>query len=341
MARTLLQQLDRTKIRLGVVAHATGTLQYTTVYCIYLLLIGWTMTMVPSPPSSLPGFKLIAPSIWARVPAELYHLRLQDSPTTKPPFLVLLCTWTGAQCRHIAKYTEEYQRRFPLASIMVVTTSVKDLCLRSSEQEQRRLKLAIDRIAYYHRFRLEKRTGAILMHVFSDGGSHKACELAEAYHTATGQRLPIAALCLDSTPGRPHYRPLCRAVSKALPRMPLVRRVGLLASSVFCGCIWMFYRATGFDHNVVTKTRRQILDSTYWDMAAPRCYLYSDADTIVSWEDIEDHANESICKGVPTTYVLFNGSEHVRHAENDSDRYWDAVITTWRSVDGERARVLM
>lgn len=327
-------------------AYAAGTVLYITLHCTLptypLLLAGWTMTMVVASSTStgsLPEFRSIAPSVWAHVPAELYRSCLQETPTTKTPFLVLLCTWTGAQRRHIAKYTEEYKRRFPLAHIMVVTTTVKDLCLRSSGQEQRRLKPAVDRIAYYHKFRVERMTGAMLMHVFSDGGSHKACELAEAYHAATGQRLPIAAICLDSTPGRPRYRPLCRAVSKALPPVPLVRHVGLLASSGLCGCIWMFYRATGFDHNVVTRTRRQLLDPAYWDLTVPRCYLYSESDAIVSWKDIKDHAYESYCKGVPITSVCFNGSAHVRHAEANSKTYWDAVVETWTSADGERSRV--
>jgi hypothetical protein len=156
-----------------------------------LLLTGRFVTMVAPPPSGLPGFKPIAPSIWEHVPAQLYRLSLLGPPT-EPPFLVLLCTWTGAQYKHIAKYT--------------------------------------------------------------------------------------------------------------------------------------------VDHNVISKTRSQMLDPTYWDVAASRCYFYSDADTVVSWEDIEDHASECLRKGIPTTCVPFRGSEHVRHAEHDWDRYWGAVVTTWKSA---------
>ncbi|EFQ95332.1 hypothetical protein PTT_06712 [Pyrenophora teres f. teres 0-1] len=140
--------------------------------------------------SALPGFTPIAPSVWDHTPAELYRLTLLHVRPIEAPFLVLLCTWTSAKCRHIAKYTAEYQRRFPSTHIMVVTTSVKHLCFRSARQEQQRLKPAVDRIVHYQRFRPNSRTRAMLMHVFSDGGSHKTCELAEAYYTTTRERLP-------------------------------------------------------------------------------------------------------------------------------------------------------
>ncbi|KAF2844471.1 hypothetical protein T440DRAFT_549190 [Plenodomus tracheiphilus IPT5] len=291
------------------------------------------MTTTQSHVGGIPGFALIAPSIWEHKPSNPYHLPSLFCPLLKAPSLVVLCTWTGAQHRHIATYTAEYQRRFPSTRIMVITTSIKDLCFRTSEQEQKRLRPAVDRIASYQRFPPSGTSGSMLMHVFSEGGSHKACELAEAYHDATATRLLVAALCLDSTPGCPRYFRLCQAVHKALPPTPLLRYTGLLVSSAALGCIWVFYHVfRGFENNVVTSTRAQILDPTYWDLGAPRCYLYSNADAIVWCKDIDSHAIDSISKGIPVMSVRFGGSDHVRHALHNWEIYWAAVMETWRSA---------
>lgn len=49
------------------------------------------------------------------------------TPSLKHPNLILPFSWTGAQQKHITKYTLGYFARFPSTPIMVITTSIKDL----------------------------------------------------------------------------------------------------------------------------------------------------------------------------------------------------------------------
>lgn len=161
------------------------------------------------------------------------------------------------------------------------------------------------------------------MHVFSEGGSNKACELAEAYFNITGKRLSFSALCLDSTPGHPRYRRLCNALNKSLPPIPVLRHTGLFFGSAVLGAIWLTYSfVKGGKNNVITRTRRRLLDPAHFDLTAPRCYLYSKDDALIAWQDVCEYAEESMQMGVPVKEVLFEGSGHVGHARHEPERYW-------------------
>jgi hypothetical protein len=281
----------------------------------------------------LPDFTLVAPSIYEHIPSSSYKSPYATLENIEVPSLILLCTWTGAQSRYIAKYTAKYQCLFPSTRIMVIATTAKDLCFRNSQRKQERLKPAVERISSLEYLHTDGNATRILMHVFSEGGSNKACELAEAYLSITGQRLPVSALCFDSTPGHPRYLRLCSALNKSLPQIPVLRHTGLLFGSAVLGAIWVSYIcAKGPENNVITRTRRRLLDPRHFDLTVPRCYLYSKNDTLIAWKDVNEHAKESIDKGVPVKEVLFEDSGHVGHARQEPDRYWSEVMATWRNA---------
>jgi hypothetical protein len=94
------------------------------------------------------------------------------------------------------------------------------------------------------------------MYVFSEGGSNKACELAEAYSTTKNSRLPVSALILDSTPGRSHFCRLCDAASKSLSPIPCFRIASLPLTCVTVGTIWVLYCGIKeFEKNIIVTTQ--------------------------------------------------------------------------------------
>ena len=239
-------------------------------------------------------------------------------------------TWTGAHGRHISKYTTEYANMFPSSHIMVVTTSSADFIFRSSKRKQHRLQPAVKYISNLQHIPC-RNTGGMLMHVFSEGGSNKACELATAYQRTTGARLPISALYLDSTPGHPRYLRLCSALAKSFPPIPVLQQLATVIATVILGIIWVLYHVVvGFENNPVTQSRRQLLDPKLFDLQAPRCYLYSKKDAMIAWQDIYEHAGESMEHSSSVTEVIFENSDHVDHARKEPSRYWDAITTVWR-----------
>lgn len=282
----------------------------------------------PAPDTTIPGFTLLAPAIWERRP--IPHL----SFTNTPPSMIIILPWTGAHSKYIAKYTIMYATLFPPVHTLCITTSIKDMCLRSSKKKQRMLKPAVETILSH----VDAHGGhaSILVHAFSEGGSNKAVELAEAYKHTTGMRLPLSALCLDSTPGHPHYQRLCNAIKKSLPPLPVLDCTGLVIGSALLGGIWILYTCfKGYENNVVSRTRGRLQDSNYWDLAAPRCYLYSEGDELIAWQDIREHMHGAVQSGAPVLDVRFENSGHCKHAAVNPHRYWGAVLLAcmWASIE--------
>lgn len=244
------------------------------------------------------------------------------------PSHILLMAWTGAQIGPVTSYTREYTTRFPNSRIVVVFTSPWDFCFRTSGRKQEHMTPLVKHLLVYR----EKAPLRLLMHAFSEGGSNKATLLAEAYHRYSGgARLPVDALCLDSTPGHPSFTRLRNALHKSLQPQPLLKYVGMpIGTAVIAGKFAYYALFRSFKNNPISKTRRQLLNPVYFQPRAPRCYLYSKSDAIVSWEEIKQHMQDASGKDIPITDAVFDGTEHCRHARGkDHVRYWQLVVLTW------------
>lgn len=274
---------------------------------------------------TIPGVQPIAPSIWT---CDGFS---KDSGCNgvSAPSLILLTTWTGAHGKHISTYIKKYATLFPSSPIMIITTSSADFLFRTSRQKQHRLAPALDYITKAQSVPLCK-TGGILVHAFSEGGCNKLCELAVAYKASQRGRIPISALYLDSTPGQPRYKKLCSALAKSFPPVPVLQQLAKFVAIVMLGLLWILYHAfVGYENNPITKARRQLLDKELFDYRIPRCYLYSEADQLISYEDIADHARDSSKVNIPTEEIVFEESDHVHHARRYKERYWSAVLRVW------------
>jgi hypothetical protein len=251
---------------------------------------------------------------------------------------VILCSWTGARLRPVEHYVRKYRDIFPLAGILVITTSAKDFILRSSKCKQKRLVPAVDFLRDTMKGVPARDWSGILMHVFSEGGSHKACEFAMAYHTATLCPLLVSAMCLDSTPGVPRFRRLCNALALTFPDACCLRSMASAVAFVTLGGMWIVYYAVlGYENNPVSRARVCLLDEKYFSKTAPRCYFYSEEDALVWSKDVEAHATASTTRKIPVTMKKF-ASEHVMHAQKHANAYWAAVMAVWVQRDQQASK---
>lgn len=287
----------------------------------------------------MPGFRPLGPSIFVQDNQyNACHQRWYQLPqSTAPdhPDLILITSWTGALPRHIAKYTRSYNALYPDAPIMLITTHITDLVLHSTKHKAAALAPAVE---YLRQRNSTSGSNRILMHAFSDGGSNKAVCLAEAYLASTGRRLPVAASVLDSTPGTARYSSNLVAFRRSLPSNAALRAVGLLIGALLLAVHWvLFCIFVGQEQNVLSKTRRRLNDETLWDLAAmSRTYVFSQADDLISWRDIEDHAADAAeTLGTTSMLVRFKESGHCCHAKENEEYYWNAVRRTWESRDVE------
>ncbi|KAL2151117.1 hypothetical protein VTH82DRAFT_6215 [Thermothelomyces myriococcoides] len=127
---------------------------------------------------SIPGFVCLAPSIYVQdsrltgdginpcggngsggggvggvnATFSLPSIRLPQDPAVQsnsrsgdasPPDLIIITSWTGAAAKHVAKYTSAYNALYPGVPILVITTAVSDLVLRSTRRKLKALAPAV------------------------------------------------------------------------------------------------------------------------------------------------------------------------------------------------------
>jgi hypothetical protein len=222
---------------------------------------------------------------------------------------------------------------------MVITTHISDVAVHSTRHKIAVLAPAVD---YLRRLHSTSSSNHILLHAFSDGGSNKAVCLAEAYLASTGRRLPVAASVLDSTPGTARYSPNVAAFGRSLPGNRILRAAGILVGGFLIAVHFVLFNVfVGYERNVFAKTRRGLNDETLWEDlgGAPRTYIFSQADDLISWKDVEDHAADAAEKlGTTSLLVRFKESGHCCHAKEDEGYYWTVIKRTWESRDVEACR---
>ncbi|KAE9573442.1 hypothetical protein CGMCC3_g10261 [Colletotrichum fructicola] len=293
---------------------------------------------------ALLGFKALAPSIFIQeaprcsssvssTSSDLSSISL-ESTNEESPTLIVLTSWTGADPGNVAKYTKRYNEIYPKTTIMVITTVIHDLVFRSTKEKVATLEPAVEFLRSHVSTQSKRPT--MLLHAFSEGGSNKAVCLARAYLGATGCRLPVGAFIFDSTPGRPRFSCNVAAFKRSLPRNKVVRAVGFPAGAVVLGMVYGTYHVLkGPENNVISQTRQALNDESLWPVtSAPRTYVFSEADDLIGWEDIEDHAWESAeLLGLDSMLLRFRETGHCNHARGNEDEYWTAVMKTWEARD--------
>ncbi|KAK8090790.1 hypothetical protein PG994_000295 [Apiospora phragmitis] len=306
----------------------------------------------------IPGFTWLAPSIWVQdrhMPslskkAQAFAGGAFPFNRQGAPAMILITSWTGALPKHIAKYTQTYNEIYPYTPIMVVTTSVDDLLLWSTEKKVAALTAAVGYIqgrtsSCFGAAALEGQGGgqqqqpSLLLHAFSEGGSNKAVCVARAYLSMTRRQLPVGAFVFDSTPGTARFMSNVNAFKRSLPQNILVRSLGVAVGFVILAVAWVLIAAcVGYENNTISKTRRALNDEGLWPcVGVPRAYIFSEADDLIRWKDVEDHAEESARRfKIPSLVVRYKKTAHCNHAREDPQYYWSVVKMTWESRDVER-----
>lgn len=246
---------------------------------------------------------------------------LSSSPSKTP--LVLLFAWNAAAAKHIAKYTISYQQLFSTAHIVLVRCYTADIFQRTASY-RRRLKPAMDLVSEHVNAGAE-----VLVHSFSNGGGNQVNEFAKAWKKEYGSMLPMRAQILDSSPTKGPWMKSHAAISASLPKTWFWRVFGgalvhLLLFSSFV--VWSILRR----ENKMVILCRQLNDENVFDNSVPRVYLYSHADTMVGFEEADEHADIAISKGWDVTKVQFQNSSHCGHIREDEAKYWAAIMEAWK-----------
>ncbi|KUJ21193.1 uncharacterized protein LY89DRAFT_665638 [Mollisia scopiformis] len=272
--------------------------------------------MASKVPPGLEHFSRLNQAIWFHQP---------NTVSSTEPALILLVGWMDATPRHMAKYAAGYEKLYPSARILIITTTQIDAAFRTHTANLNRIKPALNVL-----YTLPP-SAKLLVHFFSNGGGFTTTMIAKAYKERMGRTLPVTAMILDSSPGRATYEATVRAFSVALPNNIILRTIGNLILRIFFVLYKLGYLLQG-KMDLVDQARMDLNDKSIFDTDAPRMYIYSVADNMVAWQAVEEHGDEAQSLGYTIDREKFLESGHAAHLLVDADRYWATVKRLWGSV---------
>ncbi|KAL4816301.1 hypothetical protein BDW67DRAFT_184798 [Aspergillus spinulosporus] len=257
----------------------------------------------------------------------------------KNPALIVLCTWLGgATPRRIRKYVSHHRQLFPGSAILLLTTGMIDITIRSISAIRSRLKPAreiIRRILGLQAGGAEKTSKGVLLHIFSHGGSNIALQLILSMqnpkHPSGIHRLPLLGIIFDSCPGDTTFTRNYHASVHSLPHAP--PSIQWLSQALLFPTIGVVtgLQALGIMSSI-SKMQKQFNDSLVISARVPRLYLFSKADETIRWEEVQAHLDDARIRGYNVYSAIFHKSPHCALILEDEKRYWGAIQQFWEQI---------
>lgn len=235
----------------------------------------------------------------------------------------------SAHPNHISKYLLGYRTQYPTSRMLVIRTSPLDMFYRRTSTQHRRVAPAIS--ALLSSCPSTCNGPEVILHVFSNGGSHQVCNFRSAYSRATSGPFPSHVTIFDSCPGRATFKRSVLALSSALLSFAPARLLLLLLIYTLISIYWVIFVPLGIP-DPIERLRQTLNNRTVMLGETKRCYIYSETDPMVGWHDVEAHAQDAKDKGFLVQSEKFEGSGHCAHVRVDEGiRYWAIVNALWQA----------
>ncbi|KAJ5634833.1 hypothetical protein N7528_002675 [Penicillium herquei] len=271
--------------------------------------------MAKDPKAAFSAFKKLTEFVYISDPQE------STNNTNGPP--IILAFWMNAGPRPVARYIAEYRRMLPSSRIVILLAATKDFLLHYRDAAQdARLPHAVDALRD-----LATPANPAFIHVFSNGGVFKVAHLLRLFKQTTGHPLSVSSMIVDSAPGIATVAAGMKAIAFQLPQFWIWRLLSKTILWVFLVTLEVIRRVTRMPRPMDVASRR-INDKRLYQLPAKglaRCYIYSDADQIISSDHVEDHIKESESLGIVVRREKFQGADHVMAMKMDPERYWAIV----------------
>ncbi|KAL4929251.1 TMEM53 family protein [Aspergillus undulatus] len=282
----------------------------------------------------LAPFTQLSPCIYVQEP----DLSVPD--TGNHPKIIVVAFWMNAFSRSLVKYLAGYRKLAPHARIIFIRTSSSEFIFRPTKRAQYvRLAPAVEAL------RALDPDEPVFVHMFSNGGVFAATNLLEAYQTATGHALRVSSTVIDSAPGIASLSASIKAFSYILPKRWILRLFAKALLVAYLTSVFVLGKVVGkfFGVRDAVSVARRVINDGRVMRGLPRaglprrCYIYSDADELVDWKDVERHADDAESKGFRVRREKFLGSDHVAHMKADPERYWRTVQLYLNGPELEKA----
>lgn len=296
------------------------------------------------------GFSQLSQGVFLHSPSEQNSLPEKATPTHSSPDVIVICAWGFAHAKHVAKYIAGHQSLYPNAKILLIYNSVANIMWKSDSSQMQWFQPA----AAVLRGCLDSTPDLkVLVHLFSNTGSHSAVQLAEACQSSGPPfKLPVTSIIFDSCPSMPIFGPMANALVLGSPSKNRV--ISTMVRAVAYGIIGLSIAVekAGLATHAATKLYTRLnstsdgfltcRDSTGEQVPVSRTYIFGPDDEMIPVDQVIQHANIAIANmsacGIDraSKYVMmekFVGSPHANHIKFEKERYWRIIEETWqRSV---------
>lgn len=157
-----------------------------------------------------------------------------------------------------------------------------------------------------------------------------AVKIAKAYQINMGRALPVTAIVFDSCPGRSTVRAIVLSGTVGLSNFFMKILVSWFLRSLYILYVFSFWLRGSQEW--IERARNVITDKAVFDVNTRRLYIYSVADDMNSYKDIEEHIVNARELGYAVDVGVFEGSGHVAHMMQEPGRYWDLVQRFWKQA---------
>lgn len=256
-----------------------------------------------------------------------------DGPTT-----AILFGWGSANPKHVAKYAEGYRERYVNARIIVVLGSIVDAMYQSTKKRSNAMREVVEAAFPTQSSRENEK---VLIQIMSNAGAVNFAAMLLAYRSMFSDQddssgnavFPHMLLVCDSTPGGYAFSPNVARWSRAMAIstaswFPWPFSV---TQGIWYLCLWIIETAR-WVMGTPSVGRFTVESLNRPDIAtkhATRLYIYSKADDLVWWEDIEQNVAAAKAEGYNILTEVFEGTPHVAHMTGHPKKYWDVIETAW------------
>ncbi|NP_001107322.1 transmembrane protein 53 [Xenopus tropicalis] len=238
--------------------------------------------------------------------------------------VVILLGWGGCKDQYLTKYGAIYHNKgctvikYTAAWNAVFVT--ESLGLSSLREEAKKL------LELLFEYEIEK--SPILFHVFSNGGFMLYRYIVELLQSHCRlNKLHVVGTIFDSAPGNRNVIGSVRALDTIL-RTSTNKAFRFLALAAFALMVIilriLLYPVTRYVHENHYDAMKK--DPSRW----PQLYLYSRADPIISYLDVESIIAARRRRCLPTEALDFGKSEHVSHFRRFPQRYSETCTSFLR-----------
>ncbi|WFD35674.1 hypothetical protein MCUN1_002535 [Malassezia cuniculi] len=221
--------------------------------------------------------------------------RPKDAKPDAP--IVFVLGWLDGKMRYISKYATPYAEIMPGSTIVMRTVAKWEFLYKHDvlAQETDELLNALPALT-------DGSSPRILVHSFSNGGLATLGSFFKRMHERKGAMSPIGHI-MDCSPGR-----MTSDASKAFTVGSEDRPTKKMSTILFVRALTAYRRITGAISGrpeFLDDLRRKANSPEAWmtHSLLPRLYLYTENDTFINPDDVEEHARDALAahrkQGVP------------------------------------------